>query len=58
MTLGADAIQAALHRYGRIRRIALLTPYMPVGDEQARGFFTECGFEVVRVQGLNAAARC
>ncbi len=46
VTLGADAIQAALHRYGHIRRIALVTPYMPVGDEQAKSLFTDCGFEV------------
>lgn len=56
VTLGADAIQAALHRYGQIRRIALLTPYMPVGDEQAKGFFTDCGFEVMRVQGLKCGS--
>lgn len=52
VTLGADAIQAALHRYGGIKRIALVTPYMPVGDEQARRFFEDCGFEAVRVKGL------
>ena len=56
VTLGADAIQAALHRYGHIRRIALVTPYMPVGDEQAKSFFTDCGFEVVRVRGLKCGS--
>ena len=33
VTLGADAILAALGRYGGIRRIGVVTPYMPVGDE-------------------------
>lgn len=49
VTLGTDAIQAALHRDGHIRRLVLVTPYMPVGDKQAKGFFTDRGFEVVRV---------
>lgn len=53
VTLGADAILAALQRYGEgIRRIGLVTPYMPVGDAQACRFFADCGFEVVRVRGL------
>ena len=52
VTLGADAILAALHRYGGIGRIGLVTPYMPVGDEQARRFFEDSGFAVARVKGL------
>ena len=43
---------AALRRYGGIRRIGLITPCMPAGDEQARRFFADCGFEAVRVKGL------
>jgi maleate isomerase len=49
--MGSDAAQSALMRYGA-RRIGVITPYMPVGDEQVRRFFTECGFEVVRLKGL------
>jgi maleate isomerase len=56
VTLGAHAIQAALHRYGGIRRIGLVTPYMPVGDEQAHRFFAECGFKVVRIKGLRCGS--
>lgn len=56
VTLGADAIAAALHRYGRIERIGLVTPYMPVGDEQACRFFSDCGFEAVRVKGLRCSS--
>jgi maleate isomerase len=55
-TLGADAILAALRRYGGIGRIGLVTPYMPVGDEQARRFFADSGFEVARVKGLRCAS--
>ena len=47
--------QAALKRYGA-RRIAVITPYMPVGDEQVRRFFTDCGFEIVRLKGLQGAS--
>ena len=52
VTLGADAILAGLQRYGGIERIGLVTPYMPVGDEQARRFFEESGFVVAGVKGL------
>src|SRR3954449_9830547 len=52
VTLGADAILAALHRYGGIRRIGLVTPYMPAGDQKASQFFEDSGFEAVRVKGL------
>lgn len=54
--MGSDACRAALDAYGGIRRIAVLTPYMPVGDEQVRRFFTDCGYEVVRLIGLKCAS--
>ena len=38
-------------RYG-IKRLGIITPYMPVGDRQVRRFFTDCGFEVVNLKGL------
>jgi len=56
VTLGADAILAALHRYGGIQRIGLVTPYMPVGDEKAARFFATSGFEVVRITGLRCGS--
>jgi maleate isomerase len=56
VTLGADAILAALHRYGGIKRIGVVTPYMPVGDEQARPFFEDCGFAVARIKGLRCGS--
>jgi maleate isomerase len=53
IAMGADACQAALRRYGRnVKRLGLITPYMPVGDRQVHRFFTECGFEVVNLLGL------
>ena len=56
VTLGADAILAALNRYGGIRRIGLVTPYMPAGDEKASRFFADSGFEVVGVKGLRCGS--
>ncbi len=52
VSMGSDACQAALKAYGDIKKIAVITPYMPVGDENVRRFFTECGYEVVALKGL------
>ena len=56
VTMGSDAARQALRRYGEIRRIGVVTPYMPVADQQVRRFFTDCGFEVVRLVGLKCAS--
>lgn len=50
--LGAQACLAAIQRYGGVRRIALITPYMPSGDAQVRRSFTDSGFEVINLLGL------
>jgi maleate isomerase len=52
VTMGSDAVRAALECYGDIRRIAVITPYMPVGDEQVRRFFADCGYEIAALEGL------
>ena len=44
--MGSDACRAALSAYGNIRRISVVTPYMPIGDEQVRRFFADCGYEI------------
>ena len=46
------AAAAALETLGSIRHIALLTPYMPPGDEVAEEFFVDAGYKVQRVLGL------
>jgi maleate isomerase len=57
VAMGADACRAALRAYGSgIRRLGVITPYMPVGDRQVHRFFTECGFEVVNLLGLKCAS--
>lgn len=52
VAMGSDACQAALRCYGNIKKIAVLTPYWPVGDANVHKFFTDCGFDVVRMKGL------
>ncbi len=52
VTLGSDACRAALATYGNIKRIAVVTPYMPVGDKQVQRFFNDCGYDVVNIKGL------
>ena len=53
LTMGSDACRAALKAYGRgIKRLGIVTPYMPVGDRQVHRFFTDCGFQVVNLLGL------
>jgi len=52
VTMGSDACQAALNAYGNIKRIAVVTPYMPVGDQQVYRFFTDCGYDVAAIKGL------
>ena len=42
VAMGSDACQAALRVYGSgIRRLGVITPYMPVGDRQVHRFFSE-----------------
>lgn len=48
---GAEGCERALRLYGA-RRIGVVTPYQPIGDENVRRFFTDLGFEVVAVKGL------
>ncbi len=54
VTMGSTAVDAALQLCGQIRRIAVITPYMPVGDEQVRRYFEDKGYEVVRIIGLQS----
>ncbi len=52
MTLGMQACRDAFTRYGSVKRLAIITPYMPAGDAQVRRAFTDAGFEVVNLLGL------
>jgi len=57
VAMGSDACRAALRAYGSsVKRLGVITPYMPVGDRQVHRFFTECGYEVVNLLGLKCAS--
>lgn len=47
VSCGSFAMEAALNVY-KARRIAFMSPYFPVANDQVRRFFQDCGFEVVR----------
>jgi maleate isomerase len=51
VTTGADACNEAL-RVFNARRLGIVTPYQPVGDNQVRKYFTECGYDIVELRGL------
>lgn len=54
VAMGSDACMNALKCFGDIKKIAVITPYMPVGDKQVERYFTDCGYEVVQVKGLKS----
>jgi maleate isomerase len=48
---GADACNRALAIFNA-KKLGIVTPYQPVFDDQVRRFFTECGYDVVALEGL------
>ncbi|MEL7208150.1 MAG: arylmalonate decarboxylase [Actinomycetota bacterium] len=48
---GAEACERALNLFGA-KRIGIVTPYQPVGDENVVRFFNEIGFDVAAIEGL------
>lgn len=52
--MGSTAVDAAIKAYGNIRKIGIVTPYMPVGDNNVRKFFEDQGYEVTRMVGLKS----
>lgn len=55
VTGGAEACAQAFAALG-VKRIAVLTPYFPVGDRNVQQFFEESGYAVVRIKGLECAS--
>jgi maleate isomerase len=51
VTMGAQSAEEALKLCGA-KRLALLTPYYPVIEQNAISYFSARGFEVVHVEGL------
>jgi len=54
VTTGADSCKQVLKAYGA-KRIGVITPYQPVGDQQVIDFFTQIGAEVVALHGMKCA---
>lgn len=52
LTTGANAVLDALAAFGGIRRISVLTPYQPIGDQNVLQFFSESGYDVHMIHGL------
>jgi maleate isomerase len=52
LTTGATAMREALDCFGA-KTVSVLTPYPSVGDENVRRYFTEIGYEVKQIKGLN-----
>ncbi|MGG5819411.1 maleate cis-trans isomerase family protein [Falsiroseomonas sp. HW251] len=53
VAMGSDACRAALRALKPdAKRIAVITPYQPVGDRQVIRFFNDCGYEVAALKGL------
>lgn len=54
ITTSPDAIREALLALGDLKKIAVITPYLPVGDDSVSRFFTDSGYDVVRILGLGS----
>jgi maleate isomerase len=48
ISIGSHSCTAAMKAYGGVKRIAFISPYYPVANEQVAKYFTDSGFEVVR----------
>lgn len=46
VSIGSHSTSAALKAYGGIKKIAFVSPYFPVANEQVKLYFEESGFEV------------
>ncbi len=55
ISMGSTAATAALRKFGA-KRIAVMTPHQPKGDETVRAYLVDAGFEVVRLIGLKCAS--
>lgn len=56
--MGSTAVDAAIRAYetvtGPIKKLGIITPYMPVGDNNVKKFFEDQGYEVVHIKGLQS----
>jgi maleate isomerase len=56
--MGSTAVDAAIKAYEQdakpIKKIGIITPYMPIGDANVKKFFEDQGYEVVNLVGLKS----
>ena len=50
--LPAHAVLKALDLLGKPKKLGILTPWMPPADEACKAFFTEAGYDVLAIKGL------
>lgn len=55
VSMGSTAAVAALRKFGA-KKIAVMTPHQPKGDEIVRAYLVGAGFDVVRLVGLKCAS--
>lgn len=55
ISMGSTAGVAALRKFGA-KKIAVMTPHQPKGDETVKAYLVEAGFDVVRLVGLKCAS--
>lgn len=55
VAMGSTAAVTALRKFGA-KKIAVLTPHQPKGDETVRAYLAEAGFDIVRLHGLKCAS--
>lgn len=48
ISVGSQALVAALEAYGGIRKVAFVSPYYPVANANVAGFLADYGYETVR----------
>jgi len=48
ISIGSHSCTAALKAYSGVKRIAILSPYYPVANQQVARYFIDSGFDVVR----------
>jgi maleate isomerase len=54
ITFGAQAIQDALALYPHVKKVAVVSPYAPIGNVMVEKFLNDIGYEVVRKVGHNS----
>jgi maleate isomerase len=52
VVLGSQACLAALERLTPGKRLAILSPYQPVGNQQVERFFREAGYDVIALRSF------